>query len=84
MLMTKLNNYNAHIQWDSEATDPSGSAKVKLPDGSVVEVRRVSTRSEYRVKNGPLSVGSTEYFYGDARFDSFDALMQKGLGLTKQ
>jgi hypothetical protein len=85
--MKKLTSYNAEVKWNGFANDPQDDGIVKLPDGRTETVHRYSTSSWVPVKNGPFFTGSTYYTLdtptGPARFETWDDLLQNGLGLTK-
>lgn len=84
----KLPNYNASIRWNGDATTPINDGEVLLPDGSIAQIQRISQQSMVKVKNGPLFTGSHHYLrklpIGNARFETFDDLMERGLGLTAE
>lgn len=86
--MVKLTHYHAQIEWEGFASDSQDQATVKLPNDKTYTIERISQSSMVPVKNGPFFTGSRYYLLhtptGKARFESFDDLMQKGLGLAKE
>lgn len=82
-----MSNYNVSIKWSDDAYSIENDGVVTLPDGSTRTIHRIGEPSAVQVKNGPFFTGSSHYLLdtptGQARFESFDDLMQKGLGLTK-
>lgn len=84
--MTKLEHYNASIQWEDKNSMDEGETKavVTLPDATTQTIERRQRRSDWQATNGVFSTGETYYLLGDSRFETFDDLMQRGLGLTKE
>ncbi len=84
--MAKLPRYNVTIEWDGDCFDDHPRGTITLPDDSTVIVHRHIRRSMYKVSNGPFFTGETYFTLetptGEARFESFEDLMQRGLGLT--
>lgn len=85
--MAKLKRYNATVKYDGTAFDPHVTGVITLPDGTKQTFVRHHEGSSYQVKNGPFTMGRKWYTLdtptGEARFETFDELMQKGLGLTQ-
>ena len=81
----KLAHYNASIQWDdSPPYHKLRTAVVTLPDGSQVTIEKRSWGGDYETTSGSYSVGGECYLLGDSRFETFDDLIQKGFGLTRE
>ena len=84
--MNKPQFFAVGIEWGECVADyshNSNNAIVTLPTGQKVKIRRETSRSQYQVRNGPLTFGVDKFFIhipgGIASFDSFDDLMIRGL-----
>jgi hypothetical protein len=86
--MSSLKYYNVKIDYDGTVKEPIVTGTITFPDGSQSQFQRHSEMSCFSVKNGPFVLGrnwyTIQYPTGIARFDSFDDLMQRGFGLTRE
>ena len=78
-----LSDYGITVQADGWATDPRVTFTTTLPDGRVVKYERIDESSVYRAINSPFSIGRTYYVFEGNEFESFEKLMEDGLGLKK-
>lgn len=84
--MWKLPFYNAKIAYSDDALSDRANGVILLPDGSSRQFTRCQRRTKRQVAENTL--GTIWYLIpsptGDLRFETFDDMMQRGFGLTKE